>query len=234
MIASRGMVRLLAASFSIFSFAALETDMALPTFKYHPDPVATGHVVESDTECACCGKSRGFIYTGPVFAVEEYNEQICPWCIADGSAHGKLDASVTDEVGIGGGDMWDEVPEAVIEEVAYRTPGFCGWQQEQCWTHCGDAAEFFGRAGRKELKMLGPQAIAAIQDFAGLADGPGRVELPHALARKYPNANQEWCCQFVFPQERRWRNPTDWGAGASSRSRVARPEGDPQRSERLD
>ena len=39
-----------------------------------------------------------------------------------------------------------------------------------------------------------------------LADGYGRVELPHALARKYPNANQEWCWQFVFPQQRRWRN----------------------------
>ncbi len=38
------------------------------------------------------------------------------------------------------------------------------------------------------------------------ADGYGRVELPHALARKYPNANREWCWQFVFPQERRWRN----------------------------
>jgi uncharacterized protein CbrC (UPF0167 family) len=25
--------------------------MALPTFKYHPDPVSTGHVVKSDTEC---------------------------------------------------------------------------------------------------------------------------------------------------------------------------------------
>lgn len=40
-----------------------------------------------------------------------------------------------------------------------------------------------------------------------VADGYGCVELPHALARKYPNANQEWCWQFVFPQERRWRNP---------------------------
>ena len=39
-----------------------------------------------------------------------------------------------------------------------------------------------------------------------VADGYGRVELPHALARKYPKANQEWCWQFVFPQERRWRN----------------------------
>jgi integron integrase len=37
-----------------------------------------------------------------------------------------------------------------------------------------------------------------------LADGYGRVELPHALVRKYPNANREWCWQFVFPQDNRW------------------------------
>lgn len=30
---------------------------------------------------------------------------------------------------------------------------------------------------------------------------------PTALDRKYPNANREWCWQFVFPQQRRWRNP---------------------------
>ncbi|QDU96921.1 tyrosine-type recombinase/integrase [Lignipirellula cremea] len=39
-----------------------------------------------------------------------------------------------------------------------------------------------------------------------VADGYSRVELPHDLARKYPNANEEWCWQFVFPQIRRWRN----------------------------
>jgi hypothetical protein len=37
-----------------------------------------------------------------------------------------------------------------------------------------------------------------------VAEGYGRVELPHALARKYPRANRDWCWQFVFPQERRW------------------------------
>ncbi|MEJ5343070.1 MAG: hypothetical protein WHT09_16065 [Thermogutta sp.] len=31
----------------------------------------------------------------------------------------------------------------------------------------------------------------------------GRVELPHALARKYPNADRQWCRQYVFPQEHR-------------------------------
>ena len=39
-----------------------------------------------------------------------------------------------------------------------------------------------------------------------MADAYGRVELPHALARKYPNANREWGWQFVFPQEHRWVN----------------------------
>ncbi len=32
-----------------------------------------------------------------------------------------------------------------------------------------------------------------------LALGHGRVPLPHALARKYSNANQEWAWQFIFP-----------------------------------
>ena len=146
--------------------------MTLPTFKYHPDPLATGSVIQSDDECICCEQARGYIYVGPVFATEEYDQCICPWCIFDGSAHAKLEASFTDEDGVGGGGMWDEVPDAVVEEVAFRTPGFSGWQQEQWWTHCGDAAQFIGRAGQKELKALGPQAIAAIQDSTGLPDGP--------------------------------------------------------------
>jgi integron integrase len=38
------------------------------------------------------------------------------------------------------------------------------------------------------------------------AEGWGAVELPEALARKYPNAPKEWAWQWVFPQERRWTN----------------------------
>jgi hypothetical protein len=52
----------------------------------------------------------------------------------------------------------------VIDEVARRTPGFMGWQQEQWWTHCGDAGQFLGRAGKQELVALGIQAIKVIQD----------------------------------------------------------------------
>ncbi len=39
-----------------------------------------------------------------------------------------------------------------------------------------------------------------------LADGHGKVELPYALDRKYPNAAWEWRWQFVFPQKNRWKD----------------------------
>ncbi|RDD29232.1 integrase [Prosthecochloris sp. ZM] len=39
-----------------------------------------------------------------------------------------------------------------------------------------------------------------------LAEGWGRVLLPGALDRKYPNAPAEWRWQWVFPQEHRWKN----------------------------
>jgi len=39
-----------------------------------------------------------------------------------------------------------------------------------------------------------------------LADGWGRVQMPGALDRKYPNAPAEWRWQWVFPQKIRWKN----------------------------
>jgi integron integrase len=38
-----------------------------------------------------------------------------------------------------------------------------------------------------------------------LAEGWGRVQMPFALDRKYPNAPKDWRWQWVFPQENRWR-----------------------------
>jgi uncharacterized protein CbrC (UPF0167 family) len=111
------------------------------------------------------------MYVGPVFSEDELDESLCPWCIADGSAHDKFGASFTDEEGVGDYGSWDSVPVQVKEEVAYRTPGFSGWQQERWWTHCGDAAAFVGRAGKQELLALGSDAVAAIRRSTGLPEG---------------------------------------------------------------
>ena len=35
-----------------------------------------------------------------------------------------------------------------------------------------------------------------------LSDGLGRTTMPDALALKYPNANRQWCWQYVFPSKR--------------------------------
>jgi integron integrase len=40
------------------------------------------------------------------------------------------------------------------------------------------------------------------QHEADLRQGAGSVALPHALARKYPSAQREWCWQWVFPATR--------------------------------
>lgn len=39
-----------------------------------------------------------------------------------------------------------------------------------------------------------------------VANGFGRVLLPDALVRKYPNASKEWRWQWVFPQNTLWHN----------------------------
>lgn len=144
--------------------------MELPFFKYHPDPIATGSIEPSASPCLACGRETGFIYIGQPSAEEELIDAFCPWCIADGSAHEKFGAEFTDADSIGGYGAWEEVAPDIIAEVSYRTPGFTGWQQEMWFTHCGDAGEFLGRAGRKELEGFGAEAIAAIKAEIGFDD----------------------------------------------------------------
>lgn len=49
------------------------------------------------------------------------------------------------------------------------------------------------------------QQVKAVHE-QDLRDGWGAVELPGALARKYPNANREFGWQFLFPAKSRWNN----------------------------
>jgi uncharacterized protein CbrC (UPF0167 family) len=138
--------------------------MKFPTFKYHPNPIATGSVAESSNQCICCERRNGFIYTGPVYALDDLDNRFCPWCIADGTAAERFEAVFTDESGIGD----DELAIETQEKVARRTPGFAGWQQERWLSCCNDAAAFLGPMGRKELEELGSTAIEAVRESTGL------------------------------------------------------------------
>lgn len=149
--------------------------MELPYFKYHPAPIATGSIKTSDDECVCCGEKPGFIYVGPAYSIHRLRRNLCPWCIASGAAHEKFDAEFT------GPDHIRNVPAQVVAEVAYRTPGFNGWQQERWWTHCGDAGEFLGDA---ELVKLDEQQIS---------------ELIEAIKPEWGWSEQEWQKYFQAP-----------------------------------
>jgi integron integrase len=65
-----------------------------------------------------------------------------------------------------------------------------------------------GKGDKDRLTMLPDRLIAPLQSHlqqvkrlhqADLAAGHGRVYLPYALARKYPNADREWGWQYLFP-----------------------------------
>ena len=72
-----------------------------------------------------------------------------------------------------------------------------------------------GKGNKDRITMLPDTLKKPLQDHLGkskviherdLAEGWGRVQLPNALDRKYPNAPMDWRWQWVFPQENRWKN----------------------------
>ena len=125
----------------------------LPTFRYHPDPVQTGSIVERPVNCVCCGKRRDYTYTGPVYATADLDDQLCPWCVASGAVYARFRATFTDKDALVDGFDRTRTPNRtdIIEEISRRTPGFNGWQQERWLVHCGDACAFLGPAGRAEI-----------------------------------------------------------------------------------
>lgn len=73
-----------------------------------------------------------------------------------------------------------------------------------------------GKGDKDRVTPLPEALVAPLQDRLAqvrelhnrdLGEGFGTVYLPHALARKYPNANREWGWQYVFPSLHRSRDP---------------------------
>jgi len=59
------------------------------------------------------------------------------------------------------------------------------------------------------LKPLLESHIASVRKthVQDIRDGWGIVQLPCAISKKYPNAGRLFAWQWLFPQERRWKNP---------------------------
>ncbi len=164
--------------------------VGLPIFTYHPDPLATGSVRLGSERCACCGRERGYVYTASVYGDNDLEGQLCPWCIADGSAAEKFGASFSDGQSLAQAG----VPETVIAEVTQRTPGYNSWQQDEWLACCGDACEFQGGPTRQRLALLDPTAVSQFltatgwtpeqwQEFAAGYEPGGNPEMYHFVCR---------------------------------------------------
>lgn len=134
-----------------------------PSFTYNS--VAKEECFETSEEsCSCCKQKRGYIYNGPIYGAFEDDEPvICAWCITDGSACDKLDVELISGDYIVG----DDSDVAFNKEFKRCTPSFVAWQQDKWFTHCGDAAEYFGAGGIIEIESLGGgQALDYFRNIA--------------------------------------------------------------------
>lgn len=136
----------------------------LPSFRYHPDPIATGSIKPSSATCICCNQARGYIYAASVYCTDTIQDQLCPWCIADGSAVERFDAMFCDDHSLTKAKLAPEI----IEEVTRRTPGYISWQGEDWLSCCDDACEFQGDASRDEILALSGTALDRFLKSTGL------------------------------------------------------------------
>ena len=116
----------------------------LPKFEYHRDPIGSRSLRESDAECDCCGKANGVMYDGVIYSVHS-PENICPWCIADGSALSKYDGEFFDASFVDENFDHVEVDKKYYSEVFGKTIGFATYNPIGWWVHCNMPAEYVSR-----------------------------------------------------------------------------------------
>ncbi|SDX05619.1 CbrC family protein [Paenibacillus sp. CF384] len=120
----------------------------LPIFKYHPNPIVTGMIIESNAICPVCEEQTDHVYVGPFFSIDEV-EDICPWCIENGQAASKFNGEFQDSASC------EEISnKEKLDELVHRTPGYSGWQQEYWLYHCDDYCTFVDYVGWKEIKGI--------------------------------------------------------------------------------
>ena len=139
---------------------------SLPEFRYHGAPFGLGMIEDSDVPCSCCGLVRGFGYSGSLYGPEaESIQEICPWCIADGSAFSKLGLAFNHA---------DQLPKdahlskAIMDELFHRTPGFPSWQGRTWPCHCEDVCRFMGDLSLEEANNPDWKAVERLMADSGV------------------------------------------------------------------
>lgn len=132
----------------LLSCTGVGNKMNLPEFKYHPDPIKTGSIIKKNITCPVCNQKREYAYVSHFYSVDEV-EDICPWCIKDGSAAEKYNGQFQDDASVESVSDKEK-----LKELVFRTPGYSGWQQEVWLAHCDDFCAFVGYVGWEAIKDI--------------------------------------------------------------------------------
>ena len=122
----------------------------LPTFRYHPDPLATGSFTEGDPKtCPSCGEDHTIYYALRPYCVEELRH-LCPTCISTGRAAQKFEAEFIQDAD------WQGVMDKEKDQILFcQTPGYSSWQGEYWLSCCQDYCAYLGTVGTRELEEMG-------------------------------------------------------------------------------
>ena len=114
---------------------------------------------------------------GATFTLARYSRLristcVCPWCIADGSAHTRFNARVHGCSGCGRVFRPPVVPTSVIEEVAFRTPGFSVLASGSIGLLAvAMPPHLLVEQAAQSYERHWPDAISSIQKECGMVDG---------------------------------------------------------------
>ena len=122
----------------------------LPSFRYHPDPLATGAFKEGERKnCPACGEYHTIYYALRPYCEEELSH-LCPTCIATGRAAQKFEAEFIQDAD------WQGVMDKEKDQVLFcQTPGYSSWQGEYWLSCCRDYCAYLGTVGTRELEEMG-------------------------------------------------------------------------------
>ncbi|WP_106165675.1 CbrC family protein [Tritonibacter scottomollicae] len=155
--------------------------MELPIFEYFPDPIENGCIIKKNTRCACCEQERSFMYVGPIYCVDDVSE-VCPWCLADGSAAAKWSAIFNDLY-----DIPEGVPQHVVQTIDSRTPGYSTWQGNRWLFSEDDALVFVGEViGSTIVRKNETEKISACRKALGDWNFPNDFDLSDVVIGGQP------------------------------------------------
>lgn len=161
----------------------------LPSFRFHPDPLQSGSIEPSPKPCGCCGQARGYVYTGPCYVEDDFDTELCPWCIADGKAHRRFGVTFHElEPGPG-------IDTAIADEIEERTPGFATFNPVAWPSCCGGPMAYLEPAGHTELKARHAELLGRLVPSLEAA-----MRLPRADAERLVDSLQRdhSPCAHVF------------------------------------